>query len=340
MRNGLKMTALILGLTMLVIVTASAAVAADRPTQVVVGYQSFPTPEIIVKAQGLNEKTFGVPVKWVSVSSGMQAHQDLMAGRLDFALLGTSPCAAAVAKGIPISVIWIHDLIGDNEALVVHEDSSLKSIPDLKGKTIAAPFGSTTHYHLLIGLMLNNLTEKDVTILNLEPNDLLNAWPKKEFDAAFIWEPVLQKIVDQGGRVILTSRTLADRGFPTGDLAVVRSDFAAKYPELVAQYLRNLDQAVKYSRENPREAAAAVAGELGLTQDESERQLKGLMMVTAQEQLEGKYFGGSPWNFGLYTVLKDTADFLQKVGVTPNLPPRETFIKAVDARFLVEAAEK
>ena len=340
MRDHIKLTALILGLAMLTLLAATPVRAADKPAQVVIGYQPFPTAEMIVKAQGLNEKTFGVPVKWVTVSSGMQAHQALMSGSLDFALLGSSPTAAAVAKGIPISVIWIHDLIGDNEALVVRQNSGVKSVADLKGKTVAAPFGSTTHYHLLVSLMLNNLDEKDLTIVNLEPNDILAAWQKGEIDAAFIWEPVLQKMVDSGGRIILTSRELAQRGFPTGDLGVVRNEFAAKYPELVVQYLKNLDQAVKFSREHPKQAAADVAGQLGLTQAEAERQLKGLMMPTAKEQNEGKYFGGGHWNFDLYTVLKDTADFLKKVGVVQNLPPREAFMKAVDAKFLVEASEK
>ena len=64
------------------------------------------------------------------------------------------------------------------------------------------------------------------------------------------------------------------------------------------------------------------------------------MLVTAKEQNEGKYFGGRPWNFALYTVLKETADFLKKAGVVTDLPPREAFMKAVDARFLVRAAEE
>ena len=35
------------------------------------------------------------------------------------------------------------------EAMVVRTDANIKSFKDLKGKTVAAPFGSTTHYLLL-----------------------------------------------------------------------------------------------------------------------------------------------------------------------------------------------
>ena len=188
--------------------------------------------------------------------------------------------------------------------------------------------------------MLHNLADKDLTIINLEPNDILTAWNKGEIDAAFIWEPTLSKLVDGGGQVLLTSRSLTDRGFPTGDLGVVRTEFAEKYPQIVTQYLKNLDQAVLFSRQNPKEAAAAVARQLNLTEQDAEKQMKGVILMSAKEQNDGKYFGGSHWNFGLYTVLKDTADFLHKVGVLNSLPPREVFMKAVDAKYLVMASEK
>ncbi len=334
-----KYIVLILAVIVFPIMILGTAAAQDKPDQVVIGYQPFPTAEMIVKDQRLNEKTFGLPIKWVPVSSGMQAHEALKAGTLDFALLGSSPAAAAVAKGIPIRVIWIHDIIGENEALVVKDDKEIISVSDLKGKTVAAPFGSTTHYHLMVALMLNNLNEKDLTIINLEPNDILAAWKKGEIDAAFIWEPTLTKMVETGGKVLLSSKQLADRGFPTGDLGVVRAEFADKYTDIVTQYLRNLDRAVRFSREKPEEAAAAVARQLNLSKEEAQKQMRGVILVSAKEQNEGKYFGDGHWNFGLYTVLKETADFLQRVGVVKDLPPREAFMNAVDAKFLVRASE-
>ena len=67
------------------------ALAQDKPAQVVIGYQPFPTAEMIVKDQKLNEKTFGVPVKWVPASSGMQAHQALKRRDPGFCPVGVQP---------------------------------------------------------------------------------------------------------------------------------------------------------------------------------------------------------------------------------------------------------
>ncbi|MEW5722793.1 MAG: glycine betaine ABC transporter substrate-binding protein, partial [Thermodesulfobacteriota bacterium] len=303
------------------------------------GYQPFTTAEIVVKDLRWHEQTLGVPVQWVPVSSGVQAHSALADGTMDIALLGSSPAAAGVAKGIPLEVIWIHDIIGDNEALVVRENSGINKVEDLGGKIIAAPFGSTTHYHLVVALTLARVGPKQTTVINLEPRDILAAWEKNEIDAAFIWMPTLAKIIARGGKVVLSSRDLAEKGFPTCDLAVIRREFGEQYPDLVVQYLVNQDRAVKFSRANPKAAAASVARQLDLPPAEAEKQLEALIMLTAKEQNEGKYFGGWHWNFALYTVLKETADFLKQQNLIQFLPDREAFLKAVNAKFLVEAAE-
>lgn len=312
----------------------------DLPDQVVIGYQAFPTAEIVMKNLGWYEQALGRPVKWVPVSSGMQAHQALTAGALDMALLGTSPTAAGIANGIPLQVIWIHDIIGDNEALVVKKDSGINIVKDLVGKTVAAPFGSTTDYHLMVALMLNRVDSRKVTMIHLEPRDMLAAWKKGEIDAGFIWMPTLASMIEDGGKVILTSRSLAEKGFPTGDLGVVRTEFGEKYPRAVVLYLKMLDRAVKYIKAKPDAAAKAIAQELGMPLEDAEKQMKGLIPLTAMEQNEGKYFGGAHWNFGLYTVLKETADFLADQGVVKDLPPREAFMKAVNATFLIRAIEE
>ncbi|MFD6243878.1 ABC transporter substrate-binding protein [Streptomyces roseolus] len=47
-------------------------------------------------------------------------------------------------------MVGIHDLIGDNEALVAKP--GIGSVKDLVGKKVATPFGSTSHYSLLAAL--------------------------------------------------------------------------------------------------------------------------------------------------------------------------------------------
>ncbi len=307
--------------------------AEEPPPQLVIGYQMVPNAELIAKELGWQEKELGLPVKWEVYKSGRHVVDAIAAGQVDIGLVGTSPCAAGIARGVPLEVVWIHDIIGDNEALVAREGSGIRRIGDLAGKNVAVPFGSTTHYHLMVALKLNGLAAQDVSILSQEPGDMPAAWKRQEIDAAFVWEPTLSNLRGDQGKVILTSRQLAERGFPTADLCVVRKAFATRYPSLVVKYLRNLDRAVRLYRKDPDQAARAVAAQLGVTMTAASEQMGKLILLTGEEQLSGKYVGDMQLTFGLYTLLKETADFLMQAEAIESSPPWPVFMRAVSATY-------
>ena len=308
--------------------------AEETPKSLVIGYQAVPNPQTIVKEMGWHEKELGIPIKWIKYDSGRHVNEALAESSIDIGLVGTSPAAAAISKGIPIEVIWIHDIIGDSEALAVREVSGIDQIEDLVAKVVAAPFGSTTHYHLMLSIKLANIKSGEVNIINLEPPEMPTAWKRGDIDAAFVWEPTLSELLEQDGKVLFSSRQLVERGFPTADLCVVRKEFATKYPSVVIKYLKNLDRAVRFYRSQPEEAVAAVARQLGLSTQQAARQMKGLIFATGEEQLSGKYVGDMQLHFGLYTLLKDTADFLEKAKQIKSSPPWPVFMRAVSASYV------
>jgi len=122
------------------------------PKELVIGYQTIPNGEIIAKDLGWHEASLGVPIRWVQIDSGRDLNTALSAGSIDLGLGGSSTTVAGIVQGVPAKVFWIYDIIGANEALVVRAESAVKTVQDLVGKTLAAPFGSTTHYHLLAAL--------------------------------------------------------------------------------------------------------------------------------------------------------------------------------------------
>ena len=74
--------------------------AEEKPAKLVIGYQAIPNPETVVKELGWNEKTLGIPVEWVKFDSGSHVIQAFEAGSVDVGLVGTSPCAAAISRGL------------------------------------------------------------------------------------------------------------------------------------------------------------------------------------------------------------------------------------------------
>jgi len=316
-------------------ITESGAQA--KPDKVVIGYQDVPNEEIIAKQLGWHEKEWGVKVEWKKFDSGRDVNTAMAAGGIDFGLVGSSPGAAGLSTGVPYEIIWIYDVIADNEALVVRKGKGIKEFKDLAGKKVAAPFGSTTHYHLLVAFKVFGLDPKKATVLDLQPPDMLAAWLRGDIDAGFVWEPTLIKMIEAGGEILVPSKTLADKGFITADVAVVRKAFAEKYPELVQKYVLNLSKAVDYYRQNPSEAAKLQAKEFNLPEAEMLRQMKTMIMLNGKEQLGAKYLGTCAKRGAFAKALKDTADFLKAEKRIKEAPPLASFEKGMNPCYLEKA---
>jgi taurine transport system substrate-binding protein len=303
-----------------------------------IGYQAIPNAELIAKQLKWHEQSLGVPVEWRQFESGRDVNTAIAAGGIDIGLAGSSAVAAGLAQGLPYDVIAIYDVIGNSEALAAR--GGINSIAELKGRKIAAPFASTAHYSLLQVLKRNNLGANDVQLIDLNPPDLLAAWTRGDIDAAYVWQPTLQKLYDTGGKPLIASDLVAEQGSPTFDLAVAARAFTGAYPEVVAVYLQNLSLAVDLYRNKPDEALAAIAKELQIAPTSAKAQAAGLVWLTAGEQLAPKFFGGINAPGALGQSLKTTADFLAEQKVIRSTPELGVFQQAAKPAFLQIAQGK
>ncbi|MFD9407050.1 ABC transporter substrate-binding protein [Streptomyces sp. NPDC059989] len=315
----------------------SAEGSAGRTT-VRIAYQAIPNADLVVKNQKLLEKALPqVDVKWVKFESGGDVNTAVIAGAVDLGLAGSSPVTKGLSAplNIPYKVVWIHDLIGDNEALVAK--SGIGSVKDLAGKKVATPFGSTAHYSLLAALTAAGVEPSAVQTIDLQPQDALAAWKRGDIDAAYVWTPTLSELT-KDGKVLVSSRELARQGKPTADLGVVTNDFAAKHPEVVTAWIKAQDQAVAQARTAPDQAAKSIGAELGLPAEEAKRQLSELVLLSAKEQTGAEYLGtpGAPGK--LAANLHDAAVFLKGQKAVDAVPDEAVFGRALAVEELGRAA--
>lgn len=299
------------------------------PTEIRIGYQVVPNAELLAKSKGFVEaKLPNTKVVWRKFSSGGDVNQAMETGQLDVGLVGSVPVSTGVAKTLPYQVYFIHDIIGDNEALAVSATSDIASLEQLKGKRIGVPFGSTTHFSLLSALELSEIKPQEVDIIDLSPDEILEAWNKQEIDGSFIWHPTLGKISGDG-LVLVSAKQLAADGIITADLAVVHNDFVSQYPEAMAQYVSALDEAVQLYRDDPQTAAQAISGDLGLSTDKSLLAMNELVWLSAEEQAGPSYLGTPEQPGALAQVLKDSAEFMVSQGAIPSAPAIATYEQAL-----------
>ncbi|HWO95652.1 MAG TPA: aliphatic sulfonate ABC transporter substrate-binding protein [Bacillus sp. (in: firmicutes)] len=296
------------------------------PQEVRIGYQVSPSGELLAKALGLLEKKYPeIKVKWIPFESGRDVNNAMASGSIDFGNVGTPPASIGIAKGLPYQVYNVHDIIAESEALVVKNGSGIQSIKDLKGKKIATTFSSTSHYSLLGALKSEGIDpEKEkITILDMLPTDIYAAWKRNDIDGAYMWQPTQAKLVNEGGKVIISSKNLADKGVVTADLGIVQKDFAKKYPGFVKQYIEILNEAVHYYRDKPKESSQLLSKELGLPPQDSLKTMQQILWLDASQQK--KYIGDSGQNGELAKVLKDTGDFMVKQKAIPSSPDLKSY---------------
>lgn len=300
------------------------------PEEIRVGYQVIPNAELLAKSQGMVEENLpGVEVEWVQYSSGGDVNQAMMAGEIDLGLAGSVPVSTGIANNLPYQVYFIHDIIGENEALAIKPESGIVRLADMKGKTIAVPFGSTTHFSLLSALRENGVDAAEVKIVDMSPDETLAAWQQGTIDGSFIWHPVLGKLQEDDGIVITSAKQLADEGIITADLAVVHQDFVSQYPEAVEKYVMALDEAVDFYRADPEAAAQAISDELGLAPEQSLSAMNELVWLSAKEQASIKYLGTSDAPGALGKVLLESAEFMVTQGAIEQAPELASYNAAI-----------
>lgn len=325
---------LLAGLVALGLGVSTLTRAQDKPAGVTIGFLNLVNAQLIAKGLGLHEKEMGLPIKWLKFGSGGDVNRAISANQLDFGGLGNPPSAIGVTRDLPYQGIFVLNMLGAVEAMAVRTSKNINSLKDLAGKTVAAPFGSTTHYLLMAALREAGVNPAGIKALDMSPSDALAAWLRGDIDAAYVWEPNLDKMVKAGGRILVDSDQMAKRGFPTWDISVVMNGFAAKYPDLVVKFIKSECAAIDFWISKPAESAAIIAKELSLPLEDARRMMQGTQMVPCKEQLGENYLGTSAKKGKFVDTLVSTATFLKDQDRLPLVKERAAYDAFIVPRYI------
>ncbi|PWS53089.1 glycine/betaine ABC transporter substrate-binding protein [Streptomyces sp. FT05W] len=304
-----------------------------------IGYQAFPSGDLIVKEKGLLEKALpDHTIKWIKFDSGASINTAFVAGSVDLAAIGSSPVARGLSEplNIPYQVTWVLDVAGDNEALVARDGSGVEGVGDLAGRKVATPFSSTSHYSLLAALDKAGVDASEVDLLDLEPQDIVAAWSRGDIDAAYVWLPTLDEL-GKTGKTLLSSRELAAADKPTLDLGVASTAFIDKQPEVIAAWRKAQAQALDLIHDDPPAAAEAVGKQLGISPEDAAAQLEQGIFLKPAEQADDKWLGRPGKVGNLAENLHSAAEFLAGQKQIPAAPELSELEKAVYVEGLSDA---
>lgn len=303
-----------------------------KMTQIVVAYQpGDANSQGIVKQEGWFSQVNGTPVVYKDFSSGADVYRAMASGAVDLGLIGNAPFTIAVTQGSKYTAVWWYDIGTTAEGLVVRTSSPIKTVADLKGHKVATPFGSTADFMLHGTLAVADIKPQQARLINLAPQAILAAWSRGDIDAAYIWDPVLSELAQQGGHLVAFDKDLLSHGYLAGDLGIVKTSLLKEHPEVVTAWMRANIRAIDLIRNHPAEADTSAAKAYGVSPENIKQTFQGDLFPDAQEQLGPEYLGG------LGRQLSHIAALLAAENLISKAAPSDVYEAAVSVQPLKDA---
>ncbi|AMK76731.1 MULTISPECIES: ABC transporter substrate-binding protein [Methylomonas] len=242
-------------LSALLLFTASFGATAQDAVKIRIGYPSgmngvYP---VVMEMAGIAIK-HGLDAEFQVFQNGPPMMEALAAGQLDAVVSSPLPIATFLDKQ-PNKAVVVGQLGYSSHSLLLPAASNAKTFQDLKGKKIAASFGSDSYADLLLALRQNGLKPDEVELINTPPAELPGLVAQGQVDAAVIREPQATRVKEQFG-----ARSIQRWPFPF--LTVLHSEFLQKQPNARERYLAALWESVVYTAQNPEQASLWFAEKL------------------------------------------------------------------------------
>ncbi|PYI54532.1 aliphatic sulfonate ABC transporter substrate-binding protein [Paenibacillus flagellatus] len=224
-------------------------------------YVSTYVPLMFSKNKGWMEQAFakeGIKVEWSTFPTGAASLEAIAGGHLDIGSIAPLPPITAAANGVDLKLVATYGVFGKGNALVVHKDSPIRTLEDLKGKKIGVAKGTMAYDLVLKALGQAGLKPSDAQIIQLLPDEGQAAFESKNVDVWGIWDPILTTVsVKTDARALTDGEKL---GLPTPNFVMASGKFAKEYPEYVELFLKVNRQAAEWMRDHPEEAIDYFSG--------------------------------------------------------------------------------
>jgi sulfonate transport system substrate-binding protein len=186
-------------------------------------------------------------IEWKEFAAAAPLLEALGAAAIDVGLVGDAPFTFAAAANVPAKAIAAIRQSREGLAILVPENSPIKSIDDLRGKKIATGRGSIGHQLVLAALAAKGWAAGDVQLVFLAPSDAKIAYSQGSVDAWSTWEPY----VSQEEVLFKARRVISGEGLTPGLSFVVATPDAIRDKRAALEdFVRRLTAARAWSQDH------------------------------------------------------------------------------------------
>lgn len=215
-------------------------------------------------------------------------------------------------------------------------DGSIKSVCDLKGKTIAVEPNLPARLIMQMALKREcGLTYKDTNLLDIAAADAIGAFSDKNLAAVGSYEPVLSQVVathkDRGAHIIASSKNYEDLIL---DIIMAHTGELKAHPDKYVKFLRAIYRAVDYFNQNQEQAIPIIASHFSVTPEEFKQTLPNFRYTPLDEAV--MFIGTTEKPGRVYDIFRETMDLNLEFGSsTTKLEPQNH----IDPSIIAKAKE-
>jgi NitT/TauT family transport system substrate-binding protein len=240
--------------------SAPTAAAAGSGEALKIGYSTWVGygPLFIARDKQFYDQN-GVKVELSKIEDPKLRFAALAAGQLDGLVSTLDALSLYYKPDLQIQAVLALDTSSGGDGIVAKKD--IKSIADLKGRTVAYNPGSVSDFYLNYVLQQAGLTIDDIKGVSMKQDDAGAALVAGKVDAAVTWEPWLSKAKEApDGQVLIDSSK--NPGLIV-DVLIFRKDVIEKRKSDVQAVIKSWMQANDYYKSSKDDAIAIMAKSVG-----------------------------------------------------------------------------
>ena len=217
-------------------------------------------------------------VEYPSASEVLRAFRNQA---IDGMVISLDELFGLAVDGLQPRIILVVDV--SHGADVVIGRRGMRTMRDLKGKSVAVESSALGAFVLSRALALNGMQASDVNVVHLESNEQPDAFEKGLVDGAVTFDPYRVQFLRAGGTTLFDSAQIPGE---IVDLLAVRETAFNKHPKAIQQLLAGWFDAIDYMKSQPKDAARR----MGIRQQTSGEQFleaeQGLHIPSREENLQ------------------------------------------------------
>ena len=181
----------------------------------------------------------GAKVEWTGTAGPFApAALEMSANELDFAQGSITSAVTALAATPAFKLFAEQDPDRIGEGILVPANSPIKSVQDLIGKTVAVNKGGTGEYLLRKALAAAGIPTSKVSFVYLSPPETAPVLNSGKVDAWATWNQYsVAEVGLDNARFVATGAQIGSQNY---SVWAVRTEFAQKYPKIVAAFYNYL----------------------------------------------------------------------------------------------------